>query len=271
MAKIISDTELPLDDLTIGLAQVRLRDVGAGIEELARSIAKQGLLQPIVVAPTDDGRYEIILGQRRFLACKQLGFTSIRAQVLDEHIDEMEAKVLSLTENLMRRDINRRDKIDVCTVLYKRYGTIRDVAEETGLDYKEVSQYVKYDRLDPQLKQLVDRDEVKLNVALRAQDAAAASGTPRAEEAIALAKEMSGMSGEQSRRLLKVREETPDTPVDEVIEQAKEQVRVTQVLVTLGAEAHRALRAFTKEEGTTQDDAAGQLIAEALQARGYEL
>lgn len=272
MPNIVSDTELALDDLVIGLGQIRLRDVAAGIDELARSIDKQGLLQPIVVCPTDsDGTYEIILGQRRFLACKQLGMTMIRAQVLDERINEIDAKVLSLTENMMRRDISRRDKIDVCTALYKRYGSMRDVADETGLPYREVRQYVKYDRLAPELKEMVDRDEVRLDVALRAQDAASASGAMDAGEAVTLAKEMAGMSGEQARRLQKVREQAPDSPVDEVIESAKEQTRVTQVIVTLGAEAHEALQAFAREEGTNQDDAAGVLIAEALQGRGYEL
>ena len=272
MAKIVTDEELALDDLTIGRGQIRLRDVAAGIDDLARSIEKQGLLQPIVVCPIEGtGTYEIILGQRRFLACKQLGWRHIRAQVLDERIDEIEAKVLSLTENMVRRDISRRDKIDVCTALYKRYGTMKDVAEETGLPLKDVSQFVKYERLDPALKNLVDHDEVPLSVALRAQDAAAVAGPLDPGEAVMLAKEMAGLSGAQGRRLIRAREEAPDRPVDEVIESAKEQVRVTQVVVTLGPEAHSALQTFTKEEGTTQDDAAGTLIVEALQARGFEL
>lgn len=272
MANIISDQDLALDSLVIGFGQIRLRDVAAGIDELAKSIDKQGLLQPIVVCPAEqEGSYEIILGQRRFLACRQLGLKSIRAQVLDERIDEIEAKVLSLTENMMRRDISRRDKIDVCTALYKRYDSMRDVAEETGLPYREVRQYVKYDRLVPELKEMVDRDEVRLDVALRAQDAAAARDATDSAEAVALAKEMAGMSGEQARRLQRIREELPDRPVDEVIESAKEQTRVTQVIVTLGAQAHHVLQVFAREEGTNQDDAAGLLITEALQGRGYEL
>lgn len=272
MAKIVSDTELPLDSLVIGRGQIRLRDVAAGIDDLARSIDKQGLLQPIVVCPAERaGSYEIILGQRRFLACKQLGMTEIRAQILDERIDEIGAKVLSLTENMMRRDINRRDKIDVCTALYKRYGSMRDVADETGLPYAEVRQFVKYDRLTPELKKLVDRDEVPLNVALRAQDAASVTGRLDDTEAVTLAKEMAGMSGAQQDRLQKAREEMPEKPVDEVIESAKEQTQVTQVVVTLLRSAHAALQTFAKDEGTTQDDAAAQLITEGLQGRGFEL
>ncbi len=270
MAKIIDTKEIPLDKLAIGFGQIRLRDVAAGIAELVVSIDKKGLLQPIVVGPADDaGKYEIILGQRRFLAHKELGRATIRAQILDERIDEIDAKVLSLTENMMRRDISRRDKIDVCTALYKKYGTMKDVAQETGLPYNEVRQYVKYDRLQNELKDLVDRDEVGLNVALRAQDAASITEYS-ADDAVKLAKEMAGMSGAQRDRIVREREDQPTRAVDDIIESAKETTRVTQVVVTLGAQAHRALQQFAKDEGATQDDAAAALINEGLQGRGFE-
>ncbi len=271
MATIIDSQDLPLDALVIGLGQIRLREVAAGIAELAQSIDKQGLLQPIVVGPADEaGKYEIILGQRRFLAHKELGRATIRAQILDEQVDEIDAKILSLTENLMRRDISRRDKIDVCTALYKRYGTMKDVAQETGLPYDHVRQYVKYDRLEPELKELVDRDEVRLDVALRAQDAASITEYT-AEDAVKLAKEMAGMSHAQRDRLARERQDQPTKAVDDVIESAKETTRVTQVVVTLGAQAHQALQQYAKDEGSTQDDAAAGLINEGLQGRGFEL
>jgi hypothetical protein len=56
-----------------------------------------------------------------------------------------------------------------------------------------------------------------------------------------------------------------------VIESAKETTRVTQVVVTLGAQAHQALQQYAKDEGSTQDDAAAGLINEGLQGRGFEL
>ena len=74
MAKIKTVRDIPLDDLVIGKAQVRKRDVGKDIDELAESIRVVGLLEPIVVAPADKpGKFEIITGQRRFLAHQLLG------------------------------------------------------------------------------------------------------------------------------------------------------------------------------------------------------
>ena len=73
MADLKQVQELKLDDLTLSKGQVRTK-VGEGIDELAESIRVLGLLEPIVVMPSSKaGKYEILTGQRRFLAHKRLG------------------------------------------------------------------------------------------------------------------------------------------------------------------------------------------------------
>lgn len=268
MATIKEVKEIPLKDLVIGKGQIRVSDVKKDISELADSIRKIGLLEPIVVCPTDKpGRYEILIGQRRFLAHQELKKETILAAILDEKVDETTAKVISLSENLIRRDPNRKDLIDVCTVLYKKYGSIKSVAEETGLPAKKVSEYVKYDRLKPELRTLVDNG-VDIKVALRAQDAASVTGEFNADDAVKLAKEMSQMSGAQQAKLVKEIEEQPAASVDDRIESAKKGEKITQVVVTLGASVHQALNAFAKSEGTNLDDAARSLIEDGLSTKG---
>ncbi len=271
MAKIVKFIDIPLNELEIGKSQVRLSDVGKGIDELADSISKVGLLEPIVVAPQGpNGKYEIILGQRRFLAHQEIGLKTIKAGILSDHVTEIEAKVLSVTENLMRRDLNRKDLIDVCPYLYKQYGTMRDVATETGLPYNKVTEYVKYDRLIPELKQLVDNSEVDLKAALRAQDASSASGVPDPQETAKLAKGLSKMSSAQQKKVQKELEEDPTESVDTVINRAKGSGKVLQIVVTLGQQAHTCLQSFANDEGTVLDDAAAQLIEEGLISKGYD-
>ena len=270
MVSIMEFREISLSDLTFGLGQVRTRDVSRDINELADSIKQVGLLEPIVVCPTEDkGKFEIITGQRRFLAHKELGKNAIWAAVLDGHVDEMTAKVLSVTENLVRLDLNSRDLIDVCTYLYRQYGTLRAVCEETGLAYSKVSQYVKYDQLIPELKKLVDSGEVKLGTALRAQQAASVSGDPDVAEAVQFAKEMEPMSGVQQSAVIKNRERNPTLPADDVLEDAKSGGRITQVVVTLTSEVHSALRQFAASKQMTADDAAGMLIQDGLQLNDF--
>lgn len=269
MAKIVDYRDIPLRDLVISKAQVRTRDVAKGIDELAESIRVNGLLEPILVAPPDEkGKYEIILGQRRFLAHQQLGKDTITVGVLDEPVDEITAKILSVTENLVRQDLNQKDLIDVCTYLYKKYGSIKTVVEETGLPQPHVSKYVKYDRLIPELKELVDQG-VGVDVALRAQDASAATGELVAEDAVKLAKEMTSMSGAQRKKIQEEIEEDPSVTVDEAIEHAKGGGRIIQIQVALLVNAHAALHRFANDEGANVDDAAALLVEEGLRTKGY--
>ena len=261
--------ELKLEDLTLSKGQVRTK-VGEGIDELAESIRVLGLLEPIVVAPSSQaGKYEILTGQRRFLAHRRLKKATILAIVRTDKIDELLAKGISVTENVMRLDLASREKIDACTSLYKKYGSIKDVCDATGLPQAKVRDYVKYDRLVPPLKKLVDAGEVTMKTALRAQDAASVTGRTNEEEAVVFAKSMEPMSGVQQSKIVKDRESDPDVPADDVIERAKAGTKVTQVNVTLSATVHSSLRSFAKAEHQTQDDAAAALIEEGLQQKGF--
>jgi len=271
MAKIVEYKDIPLGDLVIGKGQVRTLEPGKDIEKLAESIDKQGLLQPIVVCEaTQKGKWEILVGQRRFLAHKMLKRDTITAAVLDERVDETEAKAISITENLIRRNLSGTELIDGITFLYNKYGTAKAVHEATGIPYDDVRNYVKYPRLMAPLKKLVDEGEVDVKVAVKAQDAVdVGAGEPREEDAVKLAREMKSMSDAQRRKLVKERKDSPETTVDDAIEQARTGSKITQVIVTLTAAAHVGLQRFAKDQDTTQDEAAATIIEESLMARGF--
>lgn len=270
MAKISEYRDLPLDDLVIGKSQVRTQASDKELDDLARSIDAQGLLQPIVVcAAREPGKWEILTGQRRFLAHKILKRGAISAAVLDSRVEEGEAKAISITENLIRRQLSGKELKDGILYLYKLYGSITDVVQTTGLPRSRVQGYVKYPRLLPELKKMVDEEKVDVNAAVRAQDAATdEEGNVDAKTAEKLAKEMASMSGVQRKKITKERKEHPDRPVDEVIEHAKTGARVMQIVATVTHDTHAALQQFAKEEGANQDEAAAALIEEALVGRG---
>jgi ParB family chromosome partitioning protein len=267
-AKITEFKEISLDDITIGTSQVRTSDTGAEIDELANSIKTMGLLQPIMVAPPDSaGKYEIILGQRRFLAHKQLGKESIRAAVLSEKVDEVTAKIISLTENMMRRNLNTKDYHDVCTDLYKKYGSMTNVAKATGLPYNEVSKYVKYDRLPPKMKKLYDESKVDLQTAILATDAVGHEEGAE-DKAVDLALKMSKMGGDQKRRTAKIVAGNPHISVDSAVEDAKKQLR-HKVTIIQGEREFQALKDYAKGMGQSVEDAAGELVEESLKSGGF--
>ncbi len=270
MAKILEYRDISLDALVIGKAQVRTQSPGKGIDELVASIERQGLLQPIVVCPArDTDKWEILVGQRRFLAHKLLRRDTIAAAVLDERVGPGEAKAISITENLIRRQLSGRELKDGILYLYNLYGSLKDVVEATGLPYNKVRDNVKYPRLVPELKILVDDGTVDVNAALKAQDASSDDhGNVDADDAVILAQAMVPMSGVQRKKVTQERKERPEQPVEDVIENATTASKVTQIVVTLTEDTRVALRQFAREEGTNQDEAAATLIEEALSGRG---
>lgn len=269
MARIVDYRDIPLDDMVISKGQVRTTDLGKDLDELARSIEVQGLLQPIVVCPAEaPGRWEILTGQRRFLAHKQLQRKTISAAVLDERVDVATAKAISITENIIRRRLSPREKKDGITYLYKLYGSITDVVEATGLPSRDVRAYVKYPRLVPEMKKLVDDGEVDIQVALKAQDALTDHGPLIVEDAVKLAREMAQMSGVQQTKTIRDLKTNPDATIEDTVEHGKTGGRVTQIIATVTEDTRVALRRFASEEKRNQDEAAVALIEESLIRRG---
>lgn len=263
--------EIPLEAIDIGTAQVRV-DLSVGIEDLIRSIRVQGLLQPIIVFRTSGDRYEILAGQRRFLACEKLGFKTIRAVVREgEQFDEMDKVAISLTENVVREDNRQKELIDACTKLFKRYGSIKMVAEEVGLNPQRVSKYVKYDQLVPDLKQLVDNAKLDIGVALQAQTAAQSEdGTVDSEAAVKFASELAPMSNLQRKQFVKVVQDDPQGSIEERIEHGRKQPVLKQIIVTLESSLHKGLQRFAQDESLSQDEAALVLIEDGLLRRGFK-
>ena len=99
--------------------------------ELAESIAKHGLIQPIVVRPTTGGTYKIIAGERRWRACRMAGLDSV--PVIIKEVDDKALMELALIENLQREDLNAVEEALGYRSLIDTYGlTQEQVAEQMG-------------------------------------------------------------------------------------------------------------------------------------------
>lgn len=138
----------------------------SGIEDLAASIERQGLLSPIVVYAHANGRYALIAGQRRLLAHRHLGREFIDAIVREESLNGGDATALSLVENLHRADMNPRDKAAAFRALLAQYGDERRVSRETGVSLQTVRKYLALDDLAPLLKDQLAAGETRSTQAL---------------------------------------------------------------------------------------------------------
>ncbi len=97
-------SSLPLGVLQPGKYQPRTRMDEGSLYELAESIKSQGVMQPVLVRPVGEGRYEIIAGERRFRAAKLAGLDSV--PVLVKRVPDEAAAVMALIENIQREDLN---------------------------------------------------------------------------------------------------------------------------------------------------------------------
>lgn len=95
---------LPVKDISPNPNQPRKYFDSVALEELSQSILANGLLQPITVRLKEDGLYELVAGERRWLAFQRLGRSHIPA-IVEEYTDQ-QSSVLALIENLQRRDLN---------------------------------------------------------------------------------------------------------------------------------------------------------------------
>jgi len=149
---------LPLDKIDISISNVRKSNLEEGIDELAASIREIGVQQPVVVSQRGD-RYELIIGQRRYLACKKLELKEIPALITTVK-DETEATIKSFSENIHRLDLQYRDKMQVAIELLNRFGSIRKVADHLGVEDQTVRRYLGYEGVPEPIKKMVDEGKL---------------------------------------------------------------------------------------------------------------
>ncbi|MGH9513405.1 MAG: ParB/RepB/Spo0J family partition protein [Terriglobales bacterium] len=137
---------IPLDKIDPNPYQTRQNFDQEALAELAQSIRNAGLLQPIVVRPGHDGRYVLVLGERRCRASKMAQKKTIPAivrTVSDQHAAEM-----TVVENLMRQDINCLEQANAFYRLSRDFGlTQEQIGQRIGVSRESVANYLRVLRL----------------------------------------------------------------------------------------------------------------------------
>lgn len=136
----------------------------SGLVELANSISDKGLLSPITVKKTNDGKYDLIVGQRRFLACKKLGWSTIPAIIRDIS-DDTQGTIISLIENVHRADMNPIDKARAYNMIYEKYQDINIVVSETGVSITTIKKYLSLLKLSPSIQERLSTSDGPAGIA----------------------------------------------------------------------------------------------------------
>ena len=149
----------PLRDLRLDLIQPnplqpRRTFANGELAELVSSLRTNGLLQPITVRQRADGHYELIVGERRFRAARQLGWVTMPAFVRDASNEQMLS--LALVENLQRSDLNPIEEAQGYSQLVSEFGLAhQQIADAVGKDRSTITNSLRLLSLPPEALQLV--------------------------------------------------------------------------------------------------------------------
>lgn len=130
------------------------------LDELKKSILTNGLIQPITVRRTPDHKYQLISGERRLQACREIGFKEIPAYIIDVDSEEL-MLALALIENIQREKLNA---IEVGTA-YKRlmdecHLTQEQIAERVGKDRTTVANTIRLLKLPQKIQEALIKDKI---------------------------------------------------------------------------------------------------------------
>ncbi|MEU0344884.1 ParB/RepB/Spo0J family partition protein [Streptomyces bobili] len=146
--------ELPLDSITPNPRQPREVFDEDALQELITSIKEVGLLQPVVVRQTGPGRYELIMGERRWRACREAGLEAIPAIV--RATDDEKLLLDALLENLHRAQLNPLEEAAAYDQLLKDFNCTHDqLADRIGRSRPQVSNTLRLLRLSPAVQRRV--------------------------------------------------------------------------------------------------------------------
>jgi len=158
---------IPIDKLKVSPFNVRRR-IG-DLTDLKNSIKSLGLLQPIIVRPVEDG-FEVVVGQRRFLACKELGWENIPAII--KKLSDREALELSLTENIQTESldpIERAEGVEALIKIYERemprMMAIKQIANIIGKSTRTIYEWLRILQTTEAVKELVRERKLPIKVA----------------------------------------------------------------------------------------------------------
>ena len=152
---------LPIDLIQRGRYQPRRHFDQDKLQELADSIAAQGVIQPIVVRPIEDGRYEIIAGERRWRASQLASLQEI--PVVVREVDDQAAMAMALIENIQRDDLNPLEEATALNRLLNEFGlTHQQIAQAVGKSRTAVTNFLRLLELAEPVKQMLELRQIDM-------------------------------------------------------------------------------------------------------------
>jgi ParB family chromosome partitioning protein len=152
---------LPVDLIQRGKYQPRRDIEPESLQELADSIKAQGVMQPIVVRPISDRKYEIIAGERRWRATQLAGLADIPTLVRD--VSDEAAIAMALIENIQREDLNPIEEAAALQRLQQEFDlTQQEVADAVGKSRSTITNLLRLMTLQEDVRRLLEHGDLEM-------------------------------------------------------------------------------------------------------------
>ena len=256
---------LKVSDITVWeAANVRHTEITEGLDELAASIREIGLLQPILVKEVEKGKYKVVAGQRRFLAVTEyLRWPQIPALIIKKDLDETEAKLRSISENLHRKAVTAEDYAQACLRLKEKYGDDKVAAKFLGISVQTFRSYLGFAGLPGQIRALVPK------VISRSDALRLGALVPNVKKAVTFAYLIAKLPKPARDRYWSALAENPDAPLPAITESAKRAKYKTRFIIHLAETYARGLVRASDEREVEPEYVAEQAVIGWLKQSGY--
>ena len=262
--------EITLSEIVVGHDNVRHSDPTRDLDELAASIKKHGLIQPVMLrGKFGNPPYELISGQRRFLAHQQILHKPTIRAVFAGTLTKTESVIRSLVENLQRLELEYDDTAAAVTYLYEKLGRDeREVQKQTGLSLRKVRDFILIEaRATPKMKKLLSQHKISATDVKRAIRAAQ-DNMKKAEELVDLIVQHKP-TAHQKRRLTTYGEQHKSASAESILKEAQKPHIEQNIIVSLPEELIEALSKATKSLSMEPEELAVKALSEWLSAQGF--
>ena len=271
-AIVIKETKkIPIDKIQVSNLHVRQSAVTKDLEILAKNIRKTGgLLIPVVVFEIDGGMYELIVGQRRFLAYKHiLKWTEIMAMIIEKPTSDMMKVTISFMETSSQMKITEKDRMKVINDMYAKLIPIQKIGEILGITTQKVKACIQLPRVPDVVRDAVENGEIPVRIAVRATDAMNfekyITDESKGQDVLDLAKKVieNKLTMSQLRACEEFGESNPDATNEEIMQGGIDNSKVT-IQVHLTSSDNRRIERYAENNGLSFEAARLKLILDTL-------
>lgn len=231
---------------------VRTEQQLRNLEELKASITKIGLIHPIIVEEKGS-KYVLLAGQRRMLACEQLGYKKIPAIIVND-LNDVAKKIVSLTENLHRRALSFGDTVAVVDELFRTYtgstsNRINKIASEIGVSIPTIMKYMAYKLIPKKVQDMVDNGKLSRSQAFKITQAF----WPNSVKIEKIAEKTYLVPKQTWERALDIGKKKPKATVNEIMKEALSTKHKYKISLQLDSDNFKYLDEEAKKRTESRD------------------